>query len=111
MTNTTKFTFIMTRYNNRPFLNETMYATTKELVDDVASGQIDVDTIEQIINVDLTQGTSRDITKWVALEVWRVLDANNDYAWKEIREWLEGFSLDCEHLTGETRDIREFYGQ
>jgi hypothetical protein len=106
------FSLVISKHSRGPYVNETMYATTKEMIDDVASGQIDADTIEQIINVDLTQGTSRDITKWVALEVWRVLDANNDYAWREIREWLEGFSLDCEHLTGETGDLaRDFYGR
>jgi hypothetical protein len=112
MTNTTKFTFIMTCYNNRPFLNETMYPTTKEAIDDIATGQIDADTIEQIINVDLTAGTSRDVTRFAAIEVWRILDANNDYAGKEMRDWLESFDLDCEHLTGETGDLaRDFYGR
>lgn len=105
----TTFNIVITKHTTGAFVQEHIYATTKELIDDVANGQLE--DIDSIINIDLTAGTSRDITKWVALEVWRVFDANNDYAWKEIRQWMEGFSLDCDHLTGETQDIREFYGQ
>ena len=93
------------------YLNETIYHTLEGVVEDVASGQIDAEDIAQIIFIDLTTGVSRDDTRKVAIEVWRVLDADNIYAWKEIRDWLESFDLDCEHLTGETQDIRHFYGQ
>ena len=97
-------------YNGTAYLNERIYATTKELVEDVAGGHLE--DIHQIINIDLVAGTSRDITKWVALEVWRIFDADNKFAWKEIREWMESFHLDCDHLTGEMGDLaRDFYGR
>lgn len=110
MTNTT-FTFVMTSFKNKVFLNETIYPTTKEAINDIAAGQIDADTIVKIVEVDLEIGSSRDVSRFVAIEVWRMLDANNDFAWREMRDWLESFDLDCDHLTGETQDIRHFYGR
>lgn len=112
MTNTTKFTFIVTRYQGKAFLEDTMYPTTKEAIDDIATGQVDAHTIEKVVEIDLEIGTSRDVTRFVAIEVWRILDSNNDYAWRDMRNWLESFDLDCKHLNGETGDLaRDFYGR
>lgn len=106
------FTIVMVNYNDRPFLNETIYATTKDAIDDIAAGQIDAQDIYKIVEINLEVGTSRDVTRFAAIEVWRILDANNDFAWREMRDWLESFNLDCEHLTGETGDLaRDFYGR
>lgn len=94
----------------RTYVNETIYPTIEAVIEDVAGGHLD--DIVQIIYVDVTTGVSRDDTRKVAIEVWRILDAKNEYAWKEIRAWLESFDLDCDHLTGETGDLaRDFYGQ
>jgi hypothetical protein len=109
MTNQT-FTFVVTKYKTGFYLNEMMYPSTKAAIDDIALGQIDADTIERVIEIDLTVGSSRDVTRLCALEVWQILDANNEHAGKEMRQWLESFSLDCAHLTGDTKDIRHFYG-
>ena len=95
------FTFIIAKYKNKPYLNETMYPTTKEAIDDIATGQIDADTIVKVVEINLTTGTSRDVTQNAAIEVWRIFDGDNYYPWKEMREWLESFNLDCEHLDGE----------
>jgi len=106
------FTIVMINHNNRPFLNETIYATTKDAINDIAAGQIEAEDIYKIVEINLEVGTSRDVTSLVALEVWQIFDANNDYVWKEMRDWLESFDLDCEHLTGETGDLaRDFYGR
>jgi hypothetical protein len=100
MTNST-FTFVIFNHKGKEYLNETMYPTTKEAIDDIAMGQIDADTIVRVVEVDLKLGSSRDVTRLVALEVWRIFDADNQFAWKEMREWLEAYNLDCDHLTGE----------
>lgn len=93
------------------WINETPVQTTAQVIKDIESGEVDADDIRQIIEIDLITGTARDITRHVALEVWQTFDASNIYAWKEMRDWLESFNLDCEHLTGETQDIRNFYGR
>jgi hypothetical protein len=105
--------FIVTlNYNAKTYANETVYPTIEEVIADIASGQIDADTINKIIDINLTASTSHDVTQFVAIEVWRILDSNNDYAWRDMRNWLESFDLDCEHLNGETGDLaRDFYGR
>jgi len=115
--NNTTFTIVVRKgpYNDRTipgdWMGETELQTTAQVITDIGEGQIDADDIRQIIEIDLVAGTSRDVTQLVAIEVWRGFDCNNLFAWKEMREWLESFNLDCEHLTGETQDIRNFYGQ
>ena len=94
---------------NSTYINETIYPSIEAVIEEVAGGHLD--DIVQIIYVDVATGVSRDDTRKVALEVWRIFDANNQFAWKEMRDWLESFNLDCEHLTGETQDIRHFYGR
>lgn len=116
MTNTT-FTIVIRKgpysANKIPgdWMGETELQTLKQVINDIGEGQIDADDIRQIVEIDLVAGTSRDVTQFVAIEVWREFDCNNLFAWKEMREWLESFNLDCEHLTGETQDIRHFYGR
>ena len=77
---------------------------------DVIDGQVDAEDIAKIVTIKLVDGTVRDVTAEVAELVWRDYDANNHYAFKEIKVWLESFGHDCGHLTGETKDIRHFYG-
>jgi adenylate cyclase class IV len=91
-------------------MGETEIQTTKQVIADIEEVQVDADDIRQIIEIDLVTGTARDVTQFVAIEVWREFDCNNLFAWKEMREWLESFGLDCDHLTGETKEIRHFYG-
>lgn len=93
-----KFTFVIARYKGQTYLEGGMYQTTKAAIEDIASGQIDANSIEKIVENDLIAGTSRDVTRFVALEVWRIFDSDNYYPWKEMRDWLEAFSLDCDHL-------------
>ena len=94
------FTFVAFNFEGKAFLQETIYSNTKGGIEDIAAGQIDADTIEKVIEVDLKLGTSRDVTQLAALEVWRIFDAKGEFAWKEMREWLEGHNLDCDHLAG-----------
>lgn len=97
-------------HKDRIYINETIYPSIEAVIEEVAGGHLE--DIVQIIYVDVATGVSRDDTRKVAIEVWRILDAENAYAWKEIRAWLESFDLDCEHLTGETGDLaRDFYGR
>jgi hypothetical protein len=110
------FTLIIRKgpYNERTtptdWISETPIQTTAQVIADIEEGQVDADDIRQIIEIDLVTGAARDVTQFVAIEVWREFDCHNTFAWKEMREWLESFNLDCEHLTGETKEIRHFYG-
>jgi hypothetical protein len=114
--NSTSFAIIVRKgpYNEQTtptdWIGETPLQSFDEVVCEVAGGQVDADDIEKIILIDLANGTANDITAEVAEQVWCEFDCNNVYAWKELKAWLEGFGHDCEHLTGETQDIRHFYG-
>lgn len=114
MTNT--FTLIIRKgpYNSRTtpvdWINETPIQTFDEVVAEICDGQVDALDIAKIVTINLTNGTALDVTAEAAEAVWRDFDANNVYAWQEIKAWLESFNFDCEHLTGETQDIRHFYG-
>lgn len=113
MTNT--FTIIVRKgpYNERTtptdWISETPIQTFDEVVAEICDGQVDADDIAKVVTINLTKGTALDVTAEVAEAVWRDFDANNVYAWKEMKAWLEGFGHDCEHMTGETQDIRHFY--
>jgi len=93
-----KFTFVIARYKGQTYIEGGMYPTTKEAIADIASGQIDAKGLEKIIENDLTTGIARDVTQYVAIEVWRIFDSDNCYPWKDMRDWLEAFNLDCDHL-------------
>lgn len=97
MTNT-NFTFVIAKYKGKEYLDETMYPTTKLAVEDIAAGQIDAENISKVVEINLATGTARDVTQHVAIEVWRIFDADHVYPWKEMREWLEGFKLETDHL-------------
>ena len=108
----TAFTFVIRSYKNREYIDETLFASTRDAIADIVSGQIDADSIVSVIEIDLIAGTSKNVTGHVALEVWRSLDADNSFAWREMRDWLETFGHDCEHLDGESKDLaRDFYGR
>lgn len=115
MTNTT-FTIIVRKgpysANKIPgdWMGETELQTTAQVITDIDEGQVDAEDIRQILEINTELGMVRDVTRYVALEVWQIFDAENRYAHNEMRAWLESFNLDCEHLTGETQDIRHFYG-
>ena len=111
------FTIIVRKgpYNERTtptdWSSETPIQTFDEVVKDVIDGQVDAEDIAKVMTIDLVAGTVTDVTGDVADLVWQDYDANNVYAWKEMKAWLEGFGHDCEHMTGETQDIRHFYGR
>ena len=98
MTNST-FTFVIAKYKGKEYLNETMYPTTKEAVEDIAAGQIDAENIAKVVEIDLTTGTARDATRHVAIEVWYIFDSDHAYPWREMREWLDSFELYTDHLS------------
>jgi hypothetical protein len=97
MTNST-FTFVIAKYKGKEYLDETMYPTAKEAVEDIAAGQIDAENIAKVVEINLATGTARDVTQHVAIEVWRIFDADHVYPCKEMREWLDGFRLSTDHL-------------
>jgi len=111
------FTLIIRKgpYNERTtptdWISETPIQTFDEVVKDVIDGQVDAEDIAKVMTIDLVAGTVVDVTAKVAELVWQDYDANNLYAHKEMKAWLESFNHDCEHLTGETQDIRHFYGR
>lgn len=92
------------------WIGETELQNFTEVVCDVIGNQVDPEDIEKIITVDLAKGTVVDVTAEVAELVWQDFDCNNLHAWNEMRQWLESFGHECDHLTGETQDIRHFYG-
>ena len=118
MTNLTNTTFaIIVRKgpysgNNIPgdWISETPIQTFDEVVKDVIDGQVDAEDIAKVLVIDAAAGTVIDVTGDVADLVWQDYDANNLYAPKEVKAWLESFGHECDHLTGETQDIRHFYG-
>jgi hypothetical protein len=98
------------------WIGESWLQTYKEVVADIIGGQVDADAIAKVLTIDLTTGTVTDVTAAAAEDVWCDFDANNDFAWKEMREWLENFGHDCDHLTGDpdedydrTRLPHEYY--
>jgi len=113
---TTTFTIIVRKgpYNERTtptdWISETPIQSFDEVVAEICDGQVDAEDIAKVVTVNLTKGTALDVTAEVAEAVWRDFDANNVYAWEQMKVWLESFGHDCEHMTGETQDIRHFYG-
>ena len=112
---TTTFTIIVRKGPYSPnipadWINETELQTFDEVVKDVIDGQIDAEDIAKVLIIDTAAGTVTDVTGDVADLVWQDYDANNLHAPKEVKAWLESFGHECDHLTGETQDIRHFYG-
>ena len=111
------FTLIIRKgpYNERTtptdWISETPIQTFAEVVKDVIDGQVDAEDIAKVLTIDPAAGTVTDVTAEVAELVWQDYDANNHYAYSEMKAWLESFGHECEHLTGETQDIRHFYGR
>jgi len=93
------------------WISETELQTFDQVVADVVGGQVDAEDIAKVLTIKLVDGTVTDVTAEVAEQVWQDYDANNHYAHNEMKAWLESFGHDCEHLTGETQDIRYFYGR
>jgi uncharacterized protein with PhoU and TrkA domain len=111
------FTLIIRKgpYNERTaptdWINETPIQTFAEVVRDVIDGQVDAEDIAKVMTIDLAAGTVTDVTGDVADLVWQDYDANNLHASKEVKAWLASFGHEVDHLTGETQDIRHFYGR
>jgi hypothetical protein len=91
------------------WISEAPIQTFDQVVSDILEGQVDADDIAKVLTIDIAAGTTTDVTGDIADLVFHDFDANNRYAWKKMREWLEGFGHDCRDLLGETRDISNFY--
>ena len=111
------FTLIIRKgpYNERTtltdWISETPIQTFAEVVKDVIDGQVDAEDIAKVMTIDLAAGTVTDVTGDVADLVWQDYDANNLHAHKEMKAWLASFGHEVDHLDGETKDIRHFYGR
>jgi hypothetical protein len=98
--------------NASNWIGEGPLQTFEEVVDDLVYAQVEGEEVEKIITINLSDNAATDVTIEAADAVWCVYDSNNRKMRPGLKEWVEGVSGNpCDHLTGEFRDIRDFYGQ